>query len=393
MIQTAAHTLPRTGSERWWSQCLATGAAGTALLHIVYARVGTGAWETAHRWAAAMTSHPIAAHPDVCGLFRGAPAVAFALHTADHPGYRAALNTLDASINDLTRERLDRAHARIDGGLLPRLREFDLIRGLTGLGTYLLHRHNGGQLLEDVLTYLIRLTEPITMNGEVLPGWWSMDTPSGTPSPSRPGGHGNLGLAHGISGPLALLAAATRRGVTVTGQADAIGRICAWLDTWRCGADTRAWWPGTLGLAEHRTGTVRLSGPQRPSWCYGTPGLARAQQLAALATSDLVRQHDAEQALLGCVSDEAQLSQLRDNSLCHGRAGLVHTTRRVAADSLDDELTVALPTLDARLKHQLSCHPAPSQDGLLEGPEGVRLTQHSAARRTPTWDACLLLNG
>lgn len=37
--------------------------------------------------------------------------------------------------------------------------------------------------------------------------------------------------------------------------------------------------------------------PARPSWCYGTPGLARARQLAGLALRDLARQEAAEHAL------------------------------------------------------------------------------------------------
>lgn len=70
-----------------------------------------------------------------------------------------------------------------------------------------------------------------------------------------------------------------------------------------------------------------LVGPQRPSWCYGTPGLARAQQLAALALTDPRRQQLAEHALAGYVSDVRQLSQLRDASVCHGWAGLRHATQ------------------------------------------------------------------
>jgi hypothetical protein len=42
-----------------------------------------------------------------------------------------------------------------------------------------------------------------------------------------------------IAGPLALLALAMRRGITVPGQDEAIDRICAWLDAWRQ--------PGTAG--------------------------------------------------------------------------------------------------------------------------------------------------
>jgi hypothetical protein len=280
-----------------------------------------------------MTRTPVTAQPDACGLYRGVPAVAFTLHAAGHRAYATALDTLDSHITTLTQRRLEQAHERISSGCLPALREFDLISGLTGIGVQLLHRHGGGDLLRDVLTYLVRLTEPLKTDGEVRPGWWCDVGPGNQPSDRWPGGHANLGIAHGIAGPLALLSTAMKRGITVTGQADTISRICAFLDRWRIGTGTRAWWPGTISLAEWRTRTVQQPGPQRPSWCYGTPGLARAQQIAAKALADPQRQRRAEEALAGCVTDEEQLSQLSDASLCHGWAGLVLTTWRMAADS------------------------------------------------------------
>lgn len=57
--------------------------------------------------------------PDIASLYRGAPAVAFALHTADQSGYASVLDTLDGHITTLTRQRLHRAHERIDRGQLP----------------------------------------------------------------------------------------------------------------------------------------------------------------------------------------------------------------------------------------------------------------------------------
>jgi len=380
-----------------WDHCLATGAPGIALLHIQHAHTGAGGWDTVQRWAAAMTRSPVTAHPDACGLYRGAPAVAFTLHAAGQPAYASALDTLDRHISTLTRARLDRAHRRIDRGQLPALREFDLISGLTGIAVYLLHRHGGGELLCEVLAYLVRLTESLKhADGDVLPGWWCADGP-GTPSSRRwPGGHGNLGLAHGIAGPLALLSTAMRRGVTVAGQAEAIGWICAWLDQWRCGTGARAWWPAMISLTEWRTGTVRQPGPPRPSWCYGTPGLARAQQIAAIALADPQRQRRAEHALAGCVTDERQLAQLRDASLCHGWAGLLQSTWRVAADG-DGVLSARLPHLHARLDQHLRQHGAPTHDGLLDGTTGIHLAQHTTTTThgppATRWDACLLLDG
>lgn len=397
MKQSERALPPQYDPAPGWGQSLSTGAAGITLLRIEYAHTGTGGWDTVHAWAAAMTRSPITAHPDVCGLYRGAPAVAFTLHAAEQPAYATALDTLDSHITTLTRHRLEMAHERIDRGRLPALREFDLISGLTGIGVYLLHRHGGGDLLRDILCYLVRLAEPLKADGEVLPGWWSSNGPDDQPSPRWPGGHANLGMAHGIAGPLALLSTAMRRGITVTRQTDAIEQICAWLDQWRSDVGSRPWWPGMISRAEWQARTVRQPGPQRPSWCYGTPGLARAQQLAALALADAQRRRRAEKALAGCVADEQQLSQLGDASLCHGWAGLVQITWRAAADSgSDGELATLLPHLLKRMEQHLHHHGPPANDALLEGVTGVQLAWHTTAATVPPasrWDACLLLDG
>lgn len=332
-----------------------------------------------------MVAEPVMAHPDEANLFEGAPAVAFTLTAI---GKTRALATLDGHVEAITRIRLDAAHRRIDCGVLPATREFDLISGLTGLGAYLLHWHGEGVLLRDILAYLVRLTEP---RPDGLPGWWALDGPTG-PGPDWRGGHGNLGMAHGIAGPLALLALTMRRGVTVDGNADAMRRICRWLDQWRCGEPPRAWWPGAITRAEHDQGVPRCRSPYRPSWCYGTPGLARAQQLAALALGDARRQHLTEEVLAWCVADEAQLAQLDDVSLCHGWAGLLHTAWRAGAH--DARIRAATPRLLDGLADSLLRRP-PHEHGLLVGETGALLAQHAATTNTPPitqWDSCLLLN-
>jgi hypothetical protein len=189
-----------------------------------------------------------------------------------------------------------------------------------------------------------------------------------------------------------------RRGVTVPGQATAINTIGQWLDQWRADTGSRAWWPGLISPRELHRRHSRPDGPQRPSWCYGTPGIARAQQLAGLAIGDPSRQHAAEQALAECVTDKRQLAQLEDASLCHGWAGLVLATWRVAMDARPGS---ALPALIPQLSDQL--HETAAQDlqadtdrGLLLGTDGVELARQTiTAGRPPEcpWDACLLLDG
>ncbi|MGW1171622.1 lanthionine synthetase C family protein [Streptomyces sp. NPDC002550] len=279
--------------------------------------------------------------------------------------------------------------------MLPTLGEYDLISGLTGLGTYHLHRGHRTEL-RDTLAYLVRLTEPITVDAQPLPGWWTSDSPDLRPSPRWPGGHGNFGLAHGIAGPLTLLATALRHGHTVPGQTQAITRICDWLDHWRTGTSSHAWWPDLITRAEHRRGALQRPGPRRPSWCYGTPGIARAQQLASLALGDRDRQRQAEQALAGCLADDKQLAQLTDASVCHGWAGLIQTVSRAAADAVDDQLAGYLPRLHARLDEHLDHSGLLAGAGLMDGTVGIHLVRFAdPVDTTPAvpWDQCLLLRG
>ncbi|SDD55016.1 glycoside hydrolase family protein [Actinokineospora iranica] len=100
--------LPVLGAHPVPGDSLGSGAAGIALLPFEQARLETAPQAAAHRWATTMTRGPVTAHPDHACLYRDAPAVAFALHTADHPAYAAALDTLDEHIATVTRHRLSR---------------------------------------------------------------------------------------------------------------------------------------------------------------------------------------------------------------------------------------------------------------------------------------------
>ncbi len=224
------------GSPRWRGQSLSKGAAGIAVLHAVRAHAGLGSWERVHAWLACATREDLSAGAGA-GLWFGAPAVAFAVSAAAPPGqYRRAAEALDAAVARLVRVRLDAASARMAAAARPSLAEFDLVRGLTGLGAYLLHRDLRGELFRQVLAYLVRLTEPLPASdpaGVSAPGWWTSDVPSGPPAGAFAGGCADLGMAHGIAGPLALMALSMRRGITVEGHSAAIDRICQWLDAWR----------------------------------------------------------------------------------------------------------------------------------------------------------------
>lgn len=378
--------------ERAWPQSLAGGAAGIALLHIERARAGHGDWNTVHTWLSAAAAGELTAAANA-GLFTGVPALAFVLHTAaGQPGrYRRALTALDAATIKVTRTRLAAAHARIDRGERPEMKEFDLIRGLAGLGAYHLKRHPDHEITKAVLSYLVRLTEPLPRRGE-LPPWWTDVSPNGEPSSEYPSGLGNFGLSHGIGSVLALLSLAVLRDLPVTGVEEAIRRICAWTDQWRQQDDAGAWWPGLITLDQVRQRRVEPAQRPRPSWCYGISGTARAHQLAGMALRDAARKRDAENAMLATLRDAAQVDLLPEIGLCHGTAGLLQTAWRMANDASAFPISAELPRLTARLTAQLSR--SATNPEFLDGAAGAALALHTVgtdAAPASGWDTVLLL--
>jgi len=377
-------------------QDLGRGAAGTALARIAAARLAGLPPRATAPWVKAMTAGPVTANASA-GLFYGAPAVAFVMHTGEHPAYAAMLAALDKHVNDLTALKLAAAYERIGRGELTWPGEYDLISGLTGLGAYHLLRHGpaGSGMTAAVLGYLVALAEPVRRDGESLPGWWSGTGPAGTPDPAWPGGHLNLGMAHGIAGILALLSGAMSAGIQVDGQAGAVTELCAAFDRYRQGSTACPWWPATITSDEHKRGRADSGRQARPSWCYGTPGQARAQQLAGLALGDQERMRAAERALVGCVLDRQVTGLIADASLCHGWAGLVQVLWRAAGDALDPgPLRAALRTARRGMEDHLARAGPPASSGLLEGTSGIQLAQNDlprAAGEPPAWDACLLL--
>lgn len=331
------------------TQELSEGALGVALLH------NERADEDSTRACLTQAVADGVSTGANASLFHGAPALEFVLARTGHPrpDVRRAVDRVVAA-------RLATAHQRQKSGELPHLAEFDLIRGLTGLGVLLLTRDDASPLLEEVLAYLVGLARPLPTNGRELPGWWSALGPA---DEQMEGGHGNNGLAHGISGPLALLSLATRHGFHVPGQRDAIEVFAQWLDThgdhyWTTDGQRSAPQPASAD-------------PARPSWCYGQAGIARTQHLAALALEDASRRLAAEDELVRTLTDPTYLGLITDASLCHGWAGLLTVVRTLASDSSTPQrFTPLINELTMRLAAEADRLPKP---GFLEGRAGAHL--------------------
>ncbi len=379
-------TTPALNLEQASAQSLASGAAGTALLHIEKALTGTGTWAAAKAAIARTAAAPVDAGPHT-GLYYGAPALAFLLHAAGadgHPRYQAAVRLLDEHVHRITRQRLATASARMARGDAAMFAEYDLFYGLTGIGALLLRTAPGSDTLADVLRYVISLAGPRVLDGLEVPGWWVGHDPD--PLLPTPGGHANNGMAHGAAGLLAFVSLAQLKGCDVAGQHDAIAYLCGWFDRWQQDSADGPWWPKWITRTDLGTGRSSQEGPERASWCYGATGIARALQLAALATGDNTRQASAEHTLAACLTGRG-LARVIDAGLCHGLAGVYQTAIRAAEGALSSTISQRLPALAASLA-------AGSDAGLLTGCVGVNLALEGARRAAlplSGWDSCLLI--
>ncbi|MEV4313867.1 lanthionine synthetase C family protein [Actinocrispum sp. NPDC049592] len=332
------------------------------------------------------------------GLFGGLSGVAFAANAVSQQGtrYGRLLTGLDGAVTKAARGAAQAIAGRPEG--LP-VRVFDIISGAAGIGTYLLSRRDEAAV-RPVLASLVALCG----EDDGMPNWY---TPPEAGIPATPMADGfpegvfNCGLAHGVPGPMALLALATRAGIAVDGQLDAIRRVAQWLVASRADDEWGPSWPSGISM----TGG-RAVHPTHNAWCYGSSGLSRALWLAGEALEDDSLRTLAVDAMAAVYRRPPEARFIdRSPGLCHGLAGVLQISLRFAQDSGEDVFTVAA----TRFTELLLGHYDPGrrygfgsvvedgsltdEPGLLDGAAGVALALLAAATPIePDWDRMLALS-
>ncbi|MBB5937228.1 lanthionine synthetase LanC family protein [Streptomyces zagrosensis] len=370
---------------------LCYGLAGTALLHacLAEAEPGSTATATAH-WDAA-ARHLGTAPAD--GIYTGPGALAASLiigtgYLPPHDPHHALLPRATTWLAARAIALADHHHRRAAHQQATPWAIYDVIKGLTGIGRVLLaahhrgHHHQAQPGLHAALTALTHLT--LTPQGQ-RPGWWLPAElhPSTVRAPAS--GAATTGLAHGIAGPLALLATAHPAGHTVAGQVEAVHTAAQWLLTWR--SPNLTWPPHISGDAlardEQPAGTPR---GRTTAWCYGVPGITTALATAhqALAKPEL---HQTAHAAMRALAERPAIHwDTEGSALCHGTAGVLQCARRLPCPAVTDR--AAPTTVDAP--------PRRRTPGFLTGRTGTALALADLAGILPAppdaWDSLLLLS-
>ncbi|MFD7339458.1 lanthionine synthetase C family protein [Streptomyces violascens] len=355
---------------------LAVGHPGIALLFTTLAADGDAeARSVAHAHLAAAIRP--AGGLRASGLFGGTAAVAFAARVAatGPDTYRSLLDTVTPRVAGAAVERARALRAGRAAGTGTPSHLYDAVSGASGLARLLLALDPHGPALRECLEALVELAEPAVTPYGTLPGWWTADGPGARgPHPDFLRGHLNLGLAHGIPGPLAVLALAHEQGVRVRGHAEAIGRLAGWLAGRVHEDGCGPYWPLTVRAEDELSGERPPNPPTRAAWCYGTPGVARALFLAGRALAEKGWQELAGRSIRAVLARSVDTRALEGPGLCHGTGGLLQIAARMAYEMDDAALSAQLPSLAWKLVEGMR-----GVDGLgfLEGEAGAALALHT----------------
>ncbi|WP_078960953.1 lanthionine synthetase C family protein [Streptomyces sp. NRRL WC-3618] len=375
-------------------------------------------------WGKTAHAHFSAALQSVTTNTIGDVLLAASLHAQEHGGYtnflkRAApahVSAMRVSLHTISRRLREKGPGLANA-------EYDLINGLArsarGLmaGAALGHAESS-DALRNVLALLVEMARPILVHGEWVPGWWTDPGLDLVPEADRavyPLGEFNLGIAHGICGPLSLLALAHQAGHVVPDMLDAMRTMADWVMRKRRVGEQGTYWPGRVSF-EDETGRSRspaASIAPRSDWCYGAAGVARALQLAGRSLGDPDLTEVGIDAMRSVFQRPYGRAEMPDATFCHGRAGVLLTAVRMAADTGypelwegADRLATSLarsfdPTTPFGYRYPLSPAvdaPAVDEPGLLQGAAGVALTLLSyvdarGGKRPDhsTWDTALLM--
>lgn len=262
------------------------GLAGSALLHARLAAVDPVFAQAAVRHWAAASQNP-GPYRGSAGIFSspGGLAASLIIGSAYLPDPDSQRAVTARAVRWLAARALDLAHRREEhlraGGVGTPWPIYDAINGLAGIGRVLLAALTAGYDTAEsgFLAALRALTAMIDTQHGSRPGWW---VPAGEhPSAGivHPSGAATTGMAHGVAGPVSLLATAHAAGWSVAGQRAAIQSAAHWLLRWRADA-AHSWEPFVTG-DELDSGTAQPTGGRRDAWCYGAPESAAPSYLPA----------------------------------------------------------------------------------------------------------------
>lgn len=349
------------------------------------------------RLAAQATQERALLHP---GIFSGNSGLALILSLiADHePHYQKASQTIQLAI---ARAIVEKPWPRRVSGVAEH--EYDAIGGIAGITGYLLSLREKDALTQDAihisLQYLVWLAgenrEQNRKNWFVAP-----ELVYAQHRDKYPYGYFNLGLSHGVAGPLAALSLAWSAGYRLPGMQEAIETMAAWIVEQRVYDEWGINWPSVVfpdGQPSEPEGTFA-------GWCYGAPGIARALWLAGTVLADASLCRLAIESIETVLKRPVAVRKVCSPTICHGLSGLLLICMHFANESGGTLIYQHIPLLVQQIlekfdtdfsfgfRDEMWSGTYVDDPGIITGAMGVILTLLAATTSTaPFWDRAFLI--
>ena len=393
-VREVAAALKEPGAEMISDPTVSSGSAGVALFYTYLAQILED-----EAWADAAVRHfdlmveAVSSSALRPGLYSGLVGVGW---TIEH--LRGRLFDAEEDEEDGNRE--------IDETLLAALRrpwtsDYDLIRGLVGMGVYARERLPRPDARQSLLFLLVQLNDSAVRTGAGIT-WHTR--PEWLPPDQRerfPQGYSNLGMAHGVAGVVALLATIAAVGLLDSDARPLLDGAVSWLLAQERPADSVSRFPSFVAEGIE-------TGPSRLAWCYGDLGISVALLGAARGAGNAAWEQEALRIALDAAGRNPDYTMVNDPGLCHGAAGVGHLFHRLYRVTGEERLAGAARfwlgrALEMRRPGEgiagfLAWNPEPggggnweAESGFLTGAAGVGLALLAAlAPLDPAWDRLLL---
>lgn len=203
---------------------------------------------------------------------------------------------------------------------------YDAIYGISGILKYLLFiEQERSDLSVKLLNILVYLSGDEERGAGLLPRWHikKENLKLDGDRLNYPSGYINLGLAHGIAGPLVVLSEAYQKGVVVDGHLEAISRIVKIYRTFAYQINGSTYWPDFLSPEHYLKGQRLIRERSRESWCYGAIGIAKVLFTAGTCIGDSRLSNWAYDIIEQKAQSEWDELMLESPTLCHGFTGVL----------------------------------------------------------------------
>lgn len=392
----------------WAAPSFSCGFGGLVLPYLYLSRRFPGqGWENLSRLYMRLAAEGTHQTPLVqLGIFGGSSGLAtvVTLLSRDDARYRKTCNTLNTNV---ATQVLEWSWRREKPGVADA--DYDVIGGATGILRYLIATGAQEAIVQDAIQKLLEYLVWLGC-GEDEQGRKHWFIPPELFPLERfrehyPDGYFNIGLAHGIPGPLAVLSLAWQAGYRIDGQREAIEGISHWIVEHRIQDQWGINWPSGVPLqASYSAEEWSKLHPTRAAWCYGAPGVARSLWLAGTALEDRMLCQTAVESIEAVLRRPLGERNIDSPTLCHGMGGLLIMCLRFVREGASPTIRHHIPLLVHQMLEACSPeYPLGVRDeehkgnfvddpGFLTGAAGVVLALLAAATSIePDWDCTLLL--